>query len=466
MEKLRLKRDIGLFSAVSLNVGLMIGSGIFMTPQRILNLMGSPGGSLSIWAAGGVMAMLGALCYAELGTMIKDSGGEYIYLLRTFGPFPAFLYIFLTVCLLSPTSQAAIALSFAQYAVDPFYQGCSSPEIVVKCTAIVCIIVVLFINCLGVKLAVFIMNIFMASKVIALLVIAIRGVGLLINGQTVNLQNAFEGTVIGFGQIGIAFYQVLWSYGGWSNANFVTEELKNPEVNLPRAVIISVLLVTCLYILVNVSYFAAMSSNELLSSGAVAISWGNKILGKWMWLMPLSVVLSTFGAINSGTFSGGRLYYVAAREGHLPAVLSMIHVRRLTLSPAMIFTAVTATIIIITGDFSSIINYNSVCTWIFFSLTSASLLYLRIKKPDLPRPYKVPILIPILFFIMAVYLVLAPVIDSPQMEFLYIFGFMLISILFYILLVRYKLHPKFLHKVTLHLQLLLEVAPTDKYEDD
>ncbi|XP_065443682.1 b(0,+)-type amino acid transporter 1-like isoform X2 [Chrysemys picta bellii] len=225
---------------------------------------------------------------------------------------------------------------------------------------------------------------------------------------------------------------------------------------------IAIPLVTCLYLLVNVSYFAALTPAELLSSGAVAVSWGNKVLGNWVWVISLSVALSSFGSANGTFFSGGRVCYIASREGHMPDILSMAHVRCLTPSPALIFTSAMALIMIIPGNFSSIVNFFSFTAWLFYGTTIAGLLYLKIKKPELPRSYKVPIIIPIIVLIASVYLVLAPVIDQPQIEFFYVILFILSGIIVYFPLVHYKRHPQFLQRITLHLQLLLEVAPTAK----
>ncbi|KAM8953242.1 b(0,+)-type amino acid transporter 1-like [Pelodytes ibericus] len=460
--KIQLKRELGLVSAVSLIAGTMIGSGIFMSPQWVLFYMGSPGASLLIWAACGLLAMLGALSYAELGTVIKESGGEYIYILRNVGSLPAFLLAFTSVIVVRPAGIAAISLSFGEYVVASFFQGCQSPQVVVKCTAAVCILVLVIINCLNVRLATSIMNIFTTAKLLVLLVIIAGGMFLLIKGNTQVLQNAFDNTVNGFGPVGVAFYQGLWSYDGWNNLNNVTEELKNPEVNLPRALMIAIPLVTCVYLLVNVSYFAAMTPSELLSSEAVAISWGVKVLGTWTWIISMGVALSTFGSANGTFFSGGRVCYVAAREGHMPDVLSMAHVNRLTPSPALIFTAFISLIMIIPADFSSIVNFFSFTAWLFYGITISGLLYMKIKKPDIHRPYKVPIIIPIIVLIASVYLVLAPVIGSPQMEYLYVVLFILSGTILYIPLIRYKWSPKCFTSITLHLQLLLEVAPTDK----
>ncbi|XP_062427165.1 b(0,+)-type amino acid transporter 1-like [Rhea pennata] len=461
-ENLRLKREVGLISGVSLIAGTMIGSGIFMSPEWVLYYMGSPASSLLIWASCGLLGMFGALSYAELGTIIKESGGEYIYLLRIFGSFPAFLFAYTSVILVRPASLAAVCLSFAEYAVAPFYPGCSSPQIAIKFTAAACILLLTIINCLNVRLATSIMNIFTAAKLLALLVIVVGGLVLLAKGQTQSFQNAFQNTTAGIGPVGVAFYQGLWSYDGWNNLNYITEELKKPEVTLPRAVMIAIPLVTCLYLLVNVSYFAAMTPSELLSSGAVAVTWGDKVLGSWAWLISLSVALSTFGSSNGTFFSGGRLCYIAAREGHMPDILSMAHVQCLTPSPALIFTSVMSLIMILLGNFTTIVNFFSFIAWFFYGMTILGLLYLKIKKPELPRSYKVPIIIPIIVLMAAVYLVLAPIIDQPQIEFLYIVLFISSGIIFYFPLVRFKCHSPFLQRVTLHLQLFLEVAPTAK----
>lgn len=231
--KIHLKRELGLISAVSMITGTMIGSGIFMSPQWVLYYMGSPGASLLIWAACGLLAMLGALCHAELGTVIKESGGEYIYILRNVGSLPAFLLAYTSVIVVRPASIAAISLSFGNYVAAAFFPDCPSPQVIIKCLAAVCILVLGIINCLNVRLSMSIMNFLTAAKLIVLVVIIVGGIVLLAKGNTQVLQNGFENTVTGFGPVGVAFYQGLWSYDGWNNLNYITEELKNPEVSYP-----------------------------------------------------------------------------------------------------------------------------------------------------------------------------------------------------------------------------------------
>ncbi|XP_077394845.1 b(0,+)-type amino acid transporter 1 [Festucalex cinctus] len=440
----------------------MMGSGIFISPQYVIATIGSPGASLVIWAFCGLIAMLGGLSYAELGTVIPDSGGEYIYMLRTSGRVVAFMFAFSFIAVMRPASATGIALSFAEYAVAPFYTGCPPPQLAVKCSAAGAIIVLALVNCLSSRLATIIQVVSTVVKVLALAVIILGGVVMLFDKGTENFENAFEGTNLRVSSFGIAFYQGLWSYDGWNTLNYLTEELKHPEKNLPRAVVIAISLVTGLYLLVNVSYLTVMTPKELISSSAVAVTWGNKVLGSWGWIMSIAAALSAFGSLNGTFFSGGRLCFVAAREGHMPDILSMAHVHRLTPSPALIFTTVVSLLVLIPGDFQSIVNFFSFTAWFFYGITLSGLLYLKIKKPELPRPYRVPIILPILVLIAAVFLVLAPIIDIPQIEYLYVTLFIFSGVIVYIPFIHYKLCPSLLTRLTIFLQLFLEVAPAEK----
>nr|XP_057946548.1 b(0,+)-type amino acid transporter 1-like [Doryrhamphus excisus] len=461
-QKLSLKRDVSLVGAVSLIGGTMIGSGIFMSPQTVLATIGSPGASLVVWACCGLLVILASFCYAELGTVITESGGEYIYILRTSGPVVAFMLIFSSVLFARPAGVAGIALSFAQYVVAPFYSGCAPPELLVKCVAAAAIITLATVNCLNVRFSMSVQVFFMVAKVLALAVIIVGGVVMLWKGHTQNFTDSFENTNVGISSIGIAFYQGLWSFDGWNNLNYVTEELKRPEVNLPRAVVIAISLVTGLYLLVNVSYLTVMTPKELISSSAVAVTWGHKVFGSWGWIMSIAAALSAFGSLNGTFFSGGRVCFVAAREGHMPDILAMAHVHRLTPSPALIFTTIISLLVLIPGDFQSIVNFFSFTAWFFYAITLSGLIYLKIKKPELPRPYKVPIILPILVLIAAVFLVVAPLIDNPQIEYLYVTLFIFSGVIIYIPFIHYKLCPGVLSRLTVFLQLFLEVAPTEK----
>ncbi|XP_067312113.1 b(0,+)-type amino acid transporter 1 isoform X1 [Pseudorasbora parva] len=462
-DELKLKTEVGLLGGVSLIAGVMVGSGIFMSPQYVLLYIGSPGASLLIWAASGLLAMLASLCYAELGTVIRESGGEYIYILRTSGNIMAFICAFTNNIVMRPTSMIAVALIFAQNALAPFYDDCLPPNGAVKYLAAFGIIALTAVNCLNVRSSITVTVLFMAMKLLALIIIVIGGVVLFIQGDISNsFQNSFDGTKLSIRHLGIAFYQGLWSYDGWNTLNHVTEEINHSEVNLPRALMVAIPMVTVLYLLVNVSYLVVMTPTEMVSSSAVAVTWGNKVLGGWGWVMSVAAALSAFGSLNGSFFSGGRVCYVAAREGHMPDILAMAHMHRRTPSPALIFNTIISLIVLIPGDFQSIVNFFSFTAWIFYGMTISGLLYLKIKKPELPRKITVPIIIPILVLLVAVFLVLAPILDDPQIEYLYVILFILSSSVIYIPFIHFKLFPGLLNKLTIFLQLFLEVAPTAK----
>lgn len=459
-----LQKDVGLLSGICLIVGTMIGSGIFISPKSVLLYSGAVGPCLLIWAACGVLSTLGALCYAELGTMITKSGGEYPYLMESFGAIVAYLYSWTTIMVLKPSSFAIITLSFAEYASTPFYPGCSPPVIVTKCLSAAAIFLIVIVNCLSVKMASYVQNIFTAAKLLIIVIIVVAGIVLLAQGKTDNFSNAFGGTSVSFGAIGLAFYNGLWAYDGWNQLNFITEELKDPHRNLPLAIIIGIPLVTVCYVLVNVAYFTAMTPTELLLSPAVAVTFGDRVLYPVSWLVPLFVVFSTFGSANGSCFTAGRLAYVSGREGHMVKILSYISLRRYTPSPALLFNGFLALVYIIPTDINTLINYFSFAQWLFYGLTALALIVMRFTRKELPRPVKVPVVLALLMVLVSIYLVLAPIIDKPEFEYLYCTIFIVSGLIFYYIFVYKKVTwaHNIMRPVTMHLQLLMEVVPPEK----
>ncbi|XP_067133364.1 b(0,+)-type amino acid transporter 1 isoform X5 [Centruroides vittatus] len=464
-EGIHLKRRVGLVSGVALIVGTMIGSGIFVSPKGVLLRSGSVGLSLVIWGACGLLSLLGALCYGELGTMITKSGAEYSYLLDAFGPFSAFLFSWVSVFVLKPSMLAIICLSLGEYIVEPLSTGCDPNPLLVKLVTTIAIGIITFVNCYSVNLATRVQNLFTAAKLLAIAIIIGGGLVKIAQGHTQYLAAGFQGSTTSFSDVATAFYSGLWAYDGWNNLNYVTEELINPYVNLPRSIAIAIPLVTLCYVMVNISYMTVMSSSELLASEAVAVGFANHVLSQAAAIIPIFVAVSTYGAGNGSCFTAARLSYVAAREGHLVDVLSYVHVRRLTPSPALIFNAFIAICMIIPGNIGSLIDFFSFTAWLFYGGTMLALIVMRWTKKDVPRPYKVPIIIPIFVLIISVYLVLAPIIQNPQIEYLYATLFIVSGLIFYIPFVYYKFQLKIMGRITLFFQLLLEVAPTQYMPD-
>ncbi|XP_076233174.1 b(0,+)-type amino acid transporter 1 isoform X1 [Calliopsis andreniformis] len=458
-----LKRRVGLVSGVALIVGTMIGSGIFVSPSGLLVRTGSIGMSFLVWTACGLLSLCGALAYAELGTMNTSSGAEYAYFMDAFGAPPAFLFSWVSTLVLKPSQMAIICLSFAQYVVEAFTADCSPPDEMVKIVALLAIILILLVNCYSVNLATGVQNAFTAAKLIAILVVIAGGSYKLIQGNTQHLKGAFDtadDSTVNIGRLATAFYTGLWAYDGWNNLNYVTEEIKDPSKNLPRSIMIGIPLVTLCYALINVSYLAVMSPSEMIESEAVAVTFGNRILGVMAWLMPLSVAISTFGSANGTLFAAGRLCFAASREGHLLDCLSYVHVRRFTPAPGLIFHSLVAGMMVLSGSIDSLIDFFSFTAWIFYGGAMLALLVMRRTRPNHPRPYKCPLVIPILVLGISAYLIVAPIIDKPQIEYLYAAGFILAGMLVYLPFVKYGYVPKFMESVNVFLQMLLEVAPT------
>lgn len=461
--KVNLKRQVGLFSGIALIVGTMIGSGIFVSPVGVLRQTGSVGMSLIIWFVCGVLSTFGALCYAELGTIILKSGAEYVYLYEAFGAIPAYIFAWSSTLVFKPPQISIIALTFGAYMAESLISpDCGPTSVVAKLFAVLAILLITFVNCTSVKWATSVQNVFTVAKLLALAIIFVVGVVRICQGYTdyVSPSTIFEGSSTKVFAYGIAFYQGLWAYDGWNQLNYITEELIHPYRNLPLAIMIGIPMVTLIYILVNIAYFTVLSPTEMLSASAVAVTFANRTLGPMAWIIPFFVCCSTFGAANGTLFTAARLCYVAGREGQLVEILSMVHVKRITPAPALLFTSLLSILMLIPNDFDTLVNYFSFAAWLFYGLTTAAVLVLRWKHPDWKRPIKVPIIIPIIVVVASVYLVLAPIIDAPELEFLYAALFILAGLLFYFPFVHFGYRPRIMKHFTIFLQLLLEVAPS------
>ncbi|KAK7500336.1 hypothetical protein BaRGS_00008559 [Batillaria attramentaria] len=500
-----LKKRLGLAGGTALIVGTMIGSGIFISPKGVLAGSGSIGLSLIVWAGCGLISLFACLRQMTVnmsvqarrslgppthllpdpkpspcakvanvpwcmpsGTLITKSGAEYIYLKEAgeeslpdqLAPIPAFLFAWVSIFILKPALFGVIALSFGIYSLEPFFGSCEVPDILVKIIAILCMCIVAFVNCYSVKLANKVQIVFTVAKLLAIIMIVVGGAIKLGQGNTEYILEGFEDTKQDVSTIALAFYDGLWAYDGWNNLNYATEELQNPFVNLPRAIMIGIPLVTVCYLLTNISYLTVMSKETLLQSPAVAATWGAEVLGPASIIIPIAVALSTFGAANGSCFSGCRLAYVAARERHLPEVLSYVHIKNYTPLPSVIFTTLVAIALIIPGNIFSLIDFFSFTAWLFYGATMACVLILRKTRPNDPRPYRVPTIIPIIMLFISVYLVVAPIVSNPRIEFLYATLFILSGMIFYVPFIAYRLQLTFLNPVITFIQCVLQVAPS------
>ncbi|KAL8589332.1 hypothetical protein ACOMHN_052335 [Nucella lapillus] len=413
-ETVHLKRKIGLINGVGIIVGSIIGSGIFVTPRGVLEGAGSVGVSILIWCLCGFISLIGAVCYAELGTTITRSGGDYAYILEAFGPCCAFLQLWVNLIIIRPTAQAIVALTFAYYSLQPFFPSCDAPDMAVRLLAALCISILTFVNAMSVRAATRIQDIFTAAKLVALLVIIATGMVMIGMGETEYLESGMESTNKDVGKLSLALYSGLFAYAGWNFLNFVTEEMVDPFKNLPRAIYLSIPLVTLVYVFANVAYFSVISPREMLASNAVAVTFGDKLLGVMAWIIPIFVALSTFGGVNGLLFTSGRLFFVGAREGHLPDFLAMISLKHFTPMPALLFTGGMSMVMLISKDIYSLINYVSFVQWLSVGASVFGMVVLRYRHPEWPRPIKFPLVIPVVFLVVVVFLLVMPLYASPR----------------------------------------------------
>ncbi|XP_038223330.1 large neutral amino acids transporter small subunit 2 [Zerene cesonia] len=439
-----LKRKITLFNGVGIIIGTIIGSGIFISPTGVFLYTGSVAASLIIWLVSGLLSTLGALCYAELGTSIARSGGDYAYIYTAFGPLPAFLRMWIALLIIRPTTQAIVALTFGHYVVKPFFPECEPPANAVKLLAAVCLCILTAINCISVRWTMRIQDVFTASKLLALVIIIISGLYYIGIGHTENFKDAFAGEY-GAGKVAVAFYSGLFAFGGWNYLNFVTEELQDPYKNLPRAIWIAMPMVTIIYVMANLAYFAVVSKMEMMSNSAVAVIFGDRLFGGWSWLIPVFVALSTFGGVNGVLFTSARLFATGAQEGHMPAFFSLFHIDKQTPIPSLIFTCFFSLLMLTTSNVFELINYFSQTLWLSVGASVVGMLWLRRTKPDMPRPIKVNLAIPYVFLVAIACLVFIPAFTQPKDTAIGL-GILLSGIPVYYLCVKWQSKPNSYHR--------------------
>ncbi|CAF97717.1 unnamed protein product, partial [Tetraodon nigroviridis] len=411
-----LKKQIGLFSACGIIIGNIIGSGVFVSPKGVLENAGSVGASIIVWVSTGFITAVGALCYAELGVSIPKSGGDYSYVKDIFGGLAGFLRLWIAVLVISPTNQAVIALTFSNYALQPLFPTCLPPQAALRLLAAACLLLLTWVNCHSVRWATWVQDVFTAGKLLALGLIIIMGFVQICKGRYYWLEpvHAFETfREYEVGLIALSVLQGSFSYGGWNFLNYVTEELVDPCRNLPRAIFISIPVVTFVYVFVNVAYITALSPQELLASNAVAVTFGEKLLGVMSWIMPVAVALSTFGGVNGSLFTSSRLFFAGAREGHLLRLVAMIHPRRCTPIPALMVTLISTLLMLCTSDIYTLINYVGFVNYLFYGVTVAGLIVLRVQQPSMQRPIKISLVWPAVYLLFWVFLMVFSLYSGP-----------------------------------------------------
>lgn len=413
-EKVQMKKQLGLLEGVAIILGIIFGSGIFISPKGVIREVEAVGTSLVIWVLSGLLSMIGALCYAELGTCIPKSGGDYAYIYEAFGSLPAFLYLWDAMMIFVPTTNAIMGLTVASYVLQPFFpEECKIPDGALQLLAACLICFLTFLNSYSMKATTKMQNVIMFTKVAALVLIIILGLVWMAMGNVENFSKPFENSETDPGKLSVAFYSGIFSYAGWNYLNFMTEELRDPYKNLPRAIYISLPLVTAIYVLANLSYLAVLTPQQMIASEAIAVTFGKKVLGVWSLIIPILVAVSAFGGLSVHIMTSSRMCFVGARNGHMPSLLSHISIDKYTPTPSLVFLCVLSIIMLLVSDVYVLITYSSIVESFFIMLSVSAVLWFRYKNPNMERPIKVPILVPIIFVIICAFLIIVPCYVAP-----------------------------------------------------
>ncbi|HET7561961.1 MAG TPA: amino acid permease [Rhodanobacteraceae bacterium] len=379
----QLPRKLGLVTGMAVVVGIIIGSGIFRVPSGIAADTGNLTGIALVWILGGVIALFGALSIAELAAMYPAAGGPYVYLREAYGRPLAFLFGWMWL-LTTPISWAAQSLMFAEY-LGYFVP---IPVIAQHLLAAALIVVVALANIRSVKLGAAIQNISASAKVLAIVGLA-AAIFLLAPGGAAN---PLHGAPLGMAKwsgIGIGLIAVLWAYDGWENLTTLSGEVKNPQRNLPLALIGGVVVVMVVYLLVNAAYLRALPLPQLAASKSVATDAAAVVMGRGgASLIGALVMLSVFGTLNGSILSSPRVFYAMAEDGLFFRTVGRVHPKFETPHVAIGFIVVLAVIYVMLRDFMQLAEAYVLGIWPFLALCVIGLFVLRRKRPDFPRQYK------------------------------------------------------------------------------
>ena len=384
-----LRRELGLFSAALLVVGGIIGSGIFFTPTETARALPTAGLVFLVWAVGGVVALAGALTYAELGAMMPDAGGAYVYIREAFGKLPAFLYGWMALLSIGTGALAAVALGFAGYAgrfVDLTPLG--GPTVVAAAT----IAVLTATNYFGIKPGALVQNVFAVAKIAALAALILGGFALWAKiGAPPPVANAPAPRASLASGLAAAFVAVLFTIGGWQQMNMVAGEIRDPARTIPRALALGIAIVIACYLGANAVYLHALGRDGLAASSAVAADTATRLVGTvGATLISVAAMLSILGFVNVVILATPRIFFAMAKDGVFLQAAARVHPRFGSPHVSVVIMGVwaIALLVITRGRIGDLLSGVVFADWIFFGLGAASVFVLRRTRPEVPRPYR------------------------------------------------------------------------------
>ena len=429
---LALVRGLGLFDATLLIVGSVIGSGIFFAPSIMAGYLQAPGLMLGLWLIGGLLTLAGALSYAELAAAMPRAGGQYVFLSEAFSPLFGFLYGWTLLFAINTGFVAAVAVAFAK-TLGFFVPGVGEEHVLLalgggrittaQVVALVVIAAITWLNVTGLRTGAAVQNAFTVAKLAAIAVLVLLAVATARGSAShfrplLGLSLGPQGLQLGlFAALAGAMSKALFAYDAWTSVTFAAEEVKQPERNLPRSLVLGTLGVTVAYVaavavylyLVPIDEMARVPENRIATEAAV------RMIGPAGGaFIALAVLVSTFGCVNGLTLAGARVAYAMARDGLFFRATAAVHPHYRTPAAALLLHGVIAAALALTGTFSDLLTMTAFSSLLFNVLTVVGLFVLRRTRPELPRPYRVwgfPV-VPLLYVGVALFfLVYMPVAD-------------------------------------------------------
>jgi APA family basic amino acid/polyamine antiporter len=376
----RLAAKLNLFDATMIVMGGIVGSGIFINPYVVAEIVHTPALILSAWIAGGAIALVGAFIYAELADRMPRVGGQYAYLRKAYHPAVGFLYGWVALLVIHAGGTAAVAVTFAQY-FQQLVNGGSE-----KITAVAVIVALTIVNCMGVRAGGSVQSIFMIFRILAISTVVVGGAWFIwgspsapyVDWQPLSDRPVSFALLSAFGA---AMVPVLFGYGGWQTANYVAGEIREPRKNLPRALVFGVIGIIVLYLTVNFVYVQALSPAGLAATSTPASQLMRMAFGRpGASLVATLIAVSTAGFLSQALLSYPRLYFAMASDGLLPAWFARINPRTFVPTGTIILQGAVTIAVVLLGTYEQILSYVVVMDWLFFGLTATCLFVFRARE--------------------------------------------------------------------------------------
>ena len=413
MHSAQLVRRLGFWSSIGIVIGVTIGSGIFRTPASIATRVPDPTLMLAVWVLGGVISLCGALSVAELAAALPQTGGWYVYLRESWGRLAGFLFGWAELVLIRASAAGAIATVFSEYFLRSLGVDAAANGPLTDYVAAGAIIVSAVVNILGVQLGAAVAGVSTIAKFGALVVLVL-GSFLAGAGTTANLTAAAE--PVSAGLFGLALISVLWAYDGFADVSFAAGEVKDPQRNLPRAIIAGTIAIIAIYLAANVAYLYVNPIAAVAQSRLIAADTARAVFGELgVSLVSVVVAISTFGALIAIMLAAPRIFFAMADDRLFFQPLARVHPRFQTPYVAILLAMVLGVLFVLTRTFEQLADTFVLSIWPFYGLAIAGLYRLRRTRPDLERPYKVPgyPVIPAIFIAAVIYLVGNALIADP-----------------------------------------------------